>query len=63
VSVASFAELLRRSPHAQGFSLDGIANMATAASAQKKERLEFVAMVQKAQSLSNNGEKLTPIAK
>jgi Ca-activated chloride channel family protein len=63
VSVASFAELLRRSPHAQGFSLDRIANMATAASAQKKERLEFVAMVQKAQSLSNNGEKLTPIAK
>jgi Ca-activated chloride channel family protein len=63
VSVASFAELLRRSPHAQGFSLDRIANMATAASAQKKERLEFVAIVQKAQSLSNNGEKLSPIAK
>lgn len=63
VAVASFAEVLRRSPHAAGVSLDRIANMAAGAAAQKKERLEFVAMVQKAQALSNNGEKLAPLAK
>ena len=63
VAVASFAEVLRRSPHAQGFGLDRIANMAAGAAAQRKERLELVAMVQKAQALSNNGEKLAPIAK
>lgn len=63
VAVASFAEVLRRSPHAQGFGLERIANMASGASAQRKERLELVAMIQKAQQLSNNGEKLAPIAK
>lgn len=62
VAVASFAEVLRRSPHAQGFSLDRIASMASGAAAQKKDRMEFIAVVQKAQSLSNNGEKLAPIA-
>lgn len=63
VAVASFAEVLRRSPHAAGFSLDRIANMASGAAAQRKDRTEFVAVVHKAQSLSSNGEKLAPIAK
>lgn len=63
VSVASFAEVLRRSPHAAGFSLERIANMAAGAAAQKKERLELAELVRKAQSLSNGGEKLAPLAK
>lgn len=51
-SVAGFAEVLRKSPHAAEWRLDKIATLAQGASQGRSERLELVSLVNRAAELS-----------
>jgi Ca-activated chloride channel homolog len=52
VSVAAFAEILRKSPHAAEWKLADVARIAQASSSQRPERAEFVSLVGSASRLS-----------
>lgn len=54
VSVAGFAEVLRQSPWAANWQLAQIRAIAAESAAQKKERLELVALIDKASTLKKN---------
>lgn len=58
VSVAAFAEVLRKSPHAAEWKLQDIERFANQAAFGKKDRLELVSLVQKTQSLSGSTKNL-----
>ena len=51
VSVAAFAEKLRQSPHAKGWTLPQIKKIAHAAAGEDHDRLAFVDMIQRADDL------------
>jgi Ca-activated chloride channel family protein len=53
VSVAAFAEILRRSPHAAEWKLADVARIAQASSSQRPERAELVNLVGSASRLSS----------
>jgi Ca-activated chloride channel family protein len=63
VSVAAFAEVLRHSPNAADWSFDKIGSIAAASTSQKKERVELVALVDKAAKLSGAQKPSAAIAK
>ena len=51
-AVASFAEILRQSPHAKDWKLADVERIANASSGQRPERAELVSLVKSAQQLS-----------
>jgi Ca-activated chloride channel family protein len=52
VSVAAFAEILRKSPHAADWKLADVARIAQASTSQRQERLELVSLIGAASRLS-----------
>jgi len=52
VSVAAFAEVLRKSPHAAEWKLADVERFALASASQKPERMQLVGLIQKASTLS-----------
>ena len=52
VSVAAFAEILRKSPHAAEWKYADVARIAQASTSQRQERLELVSLVNSASRLS-----------
>ena len=52
VAVGAFAEVLRKSPHAEGWRLEDVERIASASAQGKRERLELVGLVQKVGKLS-----------
>ncbi len=52
VSLAAFAEILRKSPHAAEWKLADVERIALASASQKPERMQAVALIQKAATLS-----------
>jgi Ca-activated chloride channel family protein len=54
VAVGTFAEVLRKSPHAATVQLADIERIASPTAGNKRERIELVSLVQKAKSLSSS---------
>ena len=55
-AVAGFAEILRQSPHARGWSLASVERIADGAAAGSPERLELVQLAHRARDLSGEGK-------
>jgi Ca-activated chloride channel family protein len=58
VAVGAFAEVLRKSPHAEGIDLRALARIAAPASGGRRERQELVALIDKAAALSGRSAAL-----